>query len=77
MLPHGLIAAEVQELAAYGISARDALAAASWEARSWLGAPGRLAEGDPADFVVYETDPVTTSSPVTPVAHRPARRVVR
>src|SRR5262249_19590311 len=37
VLPHGLIAEEVRELAAYGMSARDALAAASWKARDWLG----------------------------------------
>lgn len=58
VLPHGLIAAEIQELAAYGIPARDALGAASWDARSWLGVPNRLAEGDPADFVLYEADPI-------------------
>lgn len=58
VLPHGLIAAEIQELAAYGIPPRDALAAASWEARRWLGAPAELAEGDPADFVLYDADPV-------------------
>jgi imidazolonepropionase-like amidohydrolase len=58
VLPHGLIAAEVQELHAFGVPARDALAAASWDGRAWLGVPGELAEGDPADFVVYAADPV-------------------
>jgi len=73
VLPHGLIAEEIQELAAYGIPNRDALAAASWEARSWLGAPSTLAEGDPADFVVYETDPVTDLR----VLSHPSRIVLR
>ncbi|HET7173945.1 MAG TPA: amidohydrolase family protein [Nocardioidaceae bacterium] len=57
VLPHGLIAEEVIELASYGISARDALGAGSWRARDWLGRPG-LAEGNPADFVVYDADPL-------------------
>jgi imidazolonepropionase-like amidohydrolase len=58
VLPHGLIGAEVAELADYGLSARDALGAASWRARGWLGRPSGLNEGDPADFVVYDADPL-------------------
>ena len=58
VLPHGLIAAEVAELAALGIPAYEALGAASWRAREWLGRPARLDEGAPADFVVYPADPV-------------------
>ncbi|MDQ3591678.1 MAG: amidohydrolase family protein [Actinomycetota bacterium] len=58
VLPHGLIGAEVAEMAAYGMPADYALGAASWRARSWLGCPDRLAEGDPADFVVYGADPL-------------------
>jgi imidazolonepropionase-like amidohydrolase len=57
VLPHGLIADEVRELAAYGIPAEDALAAASWKAREWLGLNPLLDEGAPADFVVYDRDP--------------------
>ncbi|RLV51182.1 amidohydrolase [Nocardioides mangrovicus] len=57
VLPHGTIAGEVAELAAYGIGAEDALAAASWKARAWLGLPPTLAEGTPADLVVYPRDP--------------------
>lgn len=34
----------------------DALAAGSWAARAYLGLPG-LAEGAPADAVVYDSDP--------------------
>lgn len=37
VLPHGLIADEVREPAAYGIPVVDALAGASWKAREWLG----------------------------------------
>jgi imidazolonepropionase-like amidohydrolase len=57
VLPHGLVAEEVIELADYGLAPRDALAAASWRARGWLGRPC-LDDGDPADFVVYDADPV-------------------
>ena len=56
VLPHGLVADEVAELAAAGIPARDALSAAVWDARAWLGRPG-LTEGAPADLVVYPADP--------------------
>ncbi|WP_405580080.1 amidohydrolase family protein [Streptomyces sp. NBC_01190] len=55
-LPHGLIAAEVAELAGAGLPALDALSAATWRAREWLGREG-LTEGAPADFVVYDEDP--------------------
>jgi imidazolonepropionase-like amidohydrolase len=55
-LPHGLVAAEVAELVRAGVPTSDALAAASWAARSWLGFPG-IEEGASADFVVYPTDP--------------------
>ena len=42
----------------YGFSAEDALGAASWRAREWLGLDGRLAEGTTADFVVFDRDPL-------------------
>jgi imidazolonepropionase-like amidohydrolase len=58
VLPHGLIAEEVAELATYGLSAFEALGAASWRAREWLGMSGTLGEGAPADFVVYDADPL-------------------
>lgn len=57
-LAHGLVAGEVAELVAAGFSPADALDAACWAARRWLGAPG-LAPGDPADLVVYPADPRT------------------
>jgi imidazolonepropionase-like amidohydrolase len=57
-LPHGRIVDEVRALAAAGIRPHDALAAASWSAREYLGLPG-LEPGAPADAVVYERDPRT------------------
>lgn len=57
VLPHGGIAGEVAELASYGIAAHDALGAASWSARAWLGLNATLEEGAPADLVVYDADP--------------------
>jgi imidazolonepropionase-like amidohydrolase len=53
---HGRVAEEVAALHAAGLPADVALGAASWAARRWLGRP-ELAEGDPADLVVYPTDP--------------------
>ncbi len=58
VLPHGGIAEEVIELAAYGMSAEYALGAASWRAREWLGWSPVLAEGSEADFVVFDRDPL-------------------
>jgi imidazolonepropionase-like amidohydrolase len=54
--PTGKIADEIRALAAAGIRPHDALAAGSWAARAYLGMPG-LAEGAPADAVVYDSDP--------------------
>ncbi|MFG2331395.1 amidohydrolase family protein [Streptomyces sp. NPDC048604] len=55
-LPHGLVAAEVEELVKAGIPPLQALSATAWGARAWLGRPG-LDEGAPADLVVYDDDP--------------------
>ena len=55
-LAHGLVAGEVAELVTAGIPPIEALSAATWAARTWLGRPA-LDEGAPADLVVYETDP--------------------
>ncbi|MDQ3628922.1 MAG: amidohydrolase family protein [Actinomycetota bacterium] len=57
-LPHGLIAREVAGLASYGLSSFDAVGAASWRAREWLGVDPRLTEGARADFCVYDADPL-------------------
>jgi imidazolonepropionase-like amidohydrolase len=72
VLPHGLIGTEVSILCSYGLSAVDALGAASWRARSWLGA-SQLAEGDRADFVVYDADPLLDIG----VVSHPSRVVLR
>lgn len=56
-IAHGSIAEEVLALAGIGMTAHDALGAASWRAREWLGRPG-LAEGAPADFVCFERNPL-------------------
>ena len=71
-LPHGLVAAEVAELVTAGIPAADALSAAVWEARRWLGRPG-LEEGAPADLVVFGEDPRAD----TRVLAEPRRVVLR
>jgi len=55
---HGRIADEVLALHAAGLSPSDALAAASWSAREWLGVADGLAGGSEASFVVYPADPV-------------------
>jgi imidazolonepropionase-like amidohydrolase len=55
-LPHGLVADEAAELVRAGLANEEALYAAAWGAREWLGRPG-LEEGADADLVVYDTDP--------------------
>lgn len=54
--PHGRVSDEIRALAATGVSPHDALGAASWGARAFLGLAG-LVEGAPADVVVYDEDP--------------------
>jgi imidazolonepropionase-like amidohydrolase len=54
--PHGRIADEIRVLAEAGMSPHDALGAASWSARAYLGLAG-LVPGAPADVVVYDEDP--------------------
>lgn len=68
---HGRIAEEVAALVAVGMSAHDALGAACWDARSWLGRPG-LQHGAPADLLVYRDDPRHVG-----VLQTPARIVLR
>ncbi|MBR7742786.1 amidohydrolase family protein [Phycicoccus sp. BSK3Z-2] len=55
-LPHGLVAEEVERLTRCGFSPVEAIGAATWGAREWLGRPG-LEEGAEADLVVYSADP--------------------
>jgi imidazolonepropionase-like amidohydrolase len=54
--PHGRIADEIRALVHAGVPPHDALGAASWSARSYLGLAG-LEPGAPADVVVYDADP--------------------
>jgi imidazolonepropionase-like amidohydrolase len=70
---HGVLHEEVLAMHRLGIPAHDALAAASWRAREWLGFNPGLAEGDPADFVVYDVDPIADLT----VLARPAAVVLR
>lgn len=72
-LPHGLIATEVEGLVSYGMSTYDAVGAASWRAREWLGVESRLTPGARADFCVYTADPFAD---VRVLAH-PQRIVLR
>jgi imidazolonepropionase-like amidohydrolase len=73
VLPHGLIGREVVALRdAVGLPAFDALGAASWRARDWLGFPGP-APGASADFVLYDEDPLADLS----IVASPARVVLR
>ena len=55
---HGRIADEVLALRGAGLSAEDAVGAASWRARDWLGASTGLDEGSPANFVAYAANPL-------------------
>ncbi|AYJ49402.1 amidohydrolase family protein [Rhodococcus sp. P1Y] len=55
---HGRIADEVHALTGIGMSPTDALGAASWSAREWLGRRG-IEHGAPADLLVYTQDPRT------------------
>ncbi|MBF6173805.1 amidohydrolase family protein [Nocardia blacklockiae] len=56
---HGRIADEIAALTAAGLTPDEALGAASWHARTWLGRPG-IDHAAPADLVVYAADPRTT-----------------
>jgi imidazolonepropionase-like amidohydrolase len=53
---HGRTADEIRALHEAGLPAAAALAAGSWLGRQWLGVP-LWAEGEPADLVVFDTDP--------------------
>jgi imidazolonepropionase-like amidohydrolase len=57
-VPFGKVSTEVDWLLKAGLPAEAAVGAASWTAREWLGLPGRISDGAPADLVVYEEDPL-------------------
>lgn len=71
-LPHGLIRDEITALVEAGIPQAEVIAQASWRARAWLGFAG-LAEGAPADLVVYDADPRVELATL----HEPRRIVLR
>jgi imidazolonepropionase-like amidohydrolase len=56
MIAHGRIADEVDALKRIGMNPTDAVGAACWDARRWLGRPG-LEPGAPADLICYTDDP--------------------
>ena len=53
---HGRLVDEIAALRTAGLTGAQALAAASWAARDWLGVPG-LVPGAPADLLVTRADP--------------------
>jgi imidazolonepropionase-like amidohydrolase len=59
-ITHGRLVDEIVALHRAGLSPTDALGAASWRARQWLGVPDIGAErldGAPADLLLYDADP--------------------
>ncbi|MBK1786774.1 amidohydrolase family protein [Prauserella cavernicola] len=56
MVAHGRLPDEIEALHRAGMSAEQALASASWAAREWLGHEC-IAEGAPADLVIFDADP--------------------
>ncbi|OZM74221.1 hypothetical protein CFN78_07645 [Amycolatopsis antarctica] len=56
MVEHGRLVDEIEALHRVGMSPEQAIGAASWAARDWLGHQG-IADGAPADLLVYDTDP--------------------
>ncbi len=56
MVAHGRIADEIDALKRIGMTPTEALGAACWTARSWLGRP-TLEDGASADLVCYRDDP--------------------
>ena len=58
--PHGSVVAELQRWVQWGMLPAQALAAATWKARDFLGLHS-LSEGAPADFLVFDSDPQADS----------------
>ena len=54
--PCGRVTDEIRALADAGVPPEQAIGAASWAARAYLGMAG-LSEGAPADAVIYHADP--------------------
>lgn len=62
---HGLLPTEIAMLAAAGMGGAEALAAASWRARAWLGHDDGVGVGSGADVVVYPADPRADTAVLT------------
>ena len=71
-MAHGQIAREVEALKVIGMTPTEALGAACWRAREWLGG-SVLADGAPADLLCFTEDP--RSGPR--VLSRPDRVILR
>ncbi|GAB3456155.1 amidohydrolase family protein [Actinophytocola sediminis] len=71
-IAHGRLVDEIIALHEAGLSREQALAAASWRARSWLGWSG-LEESCAADVLAYETDPRADLT----VLRTPTRMILR
>ena len=71
-MAHGLIAEEVEALKGIGMTPTEALGAACWDAREWLGRPA-LVDGAPADLLCFTDDPRSGAA----VLSRPDRVVLR
>ncbi|SDF12521.1 amidohydrolase family protein [Mycolicibacterium neoaurum] len=56
MVAHGRIGDEIDALRRVGMTATEALGAACWDARAWLGRPA-LAHGASADLLCFREDP--------------------
>ncbi len=69
---HGRIADEIEALKRIGMSPTEALGAACWTAREWLGRPG-IQHGASADLVCYDDDPRSGAE----VINNPARVILR
>ena len=70
---HGVLHEEILAMVEMGLPVDYVLGSASWRGRAWLGWNAGLAEGDPADFVVYPRDPRSDLS----VLASPTRVVLR
>ncbi|MDV6012816.1 amidohydrolase family protein [Haloechinothrix sp. LS1_15] len=72
MIAHGRIVDEIAALHHAGLPSEQALAAASWRAREWLGYRG-IVDGAEADLLVFDRDPRRDPD----VLRTPARAVLR
>jgi imidazolonepropionase-like amidohydrolase len=71
-IAHGRLADEIEALKRIGMSATEALGAACWDARRWLGRHG-LEDGARADLVCFAEDPRSGPAAV----RRPDRVILR